>query len=149
MTDDLEKFRFNTMLAKLMTLTNVMQEVRPSVSGQAWSEAVRSLLLMLAPGAPHITEELWTEHLGLPYSIHRQAWPTWDEGLMVEDELTIPVSVNGKPRDTLTIPISMRDDEAGVVARARELPRVKAVLNGQVVRRVIYVPGRILNLVVG
>ncbi|HYU18179.1 MAG TPA: leucine--tRNA ligase, partial [Chloroflexota bacterium] len=88
-TDDMDKFRFNTMLAKLMSLSNLMQDLQVSVSGEAWSEAVRALLLMLAPSAPHIAEELWTVELGLPYSIHAQAWPKWDPGLAAEDELTV------------------------------------------------------------
>ena len=148
-TDDLDKFRFNTMIAKLMTLRNAMLELRGSVSADAWSEAVRGLLLLLAPSAPHIAEELWTKHLGLSYSIHQQPWPAWDERLAAEDELTIPVSVNGKPRGTLKVPVSMRDDEAGIRELALELPRVKSLVDGQSVRRVIYVPGRMLNLVTG
>ncbi len=136
------------MIAKLMTLRNAMLELRGSVSADAWSEAVRGLLLLLAPSAPHIAEELWTKHLGLSYSIHQQPWPAWDERLAAEDELTIPVSVNGKPRATLTIPADKRDDRAWVEARALELPRIKALVDGQAVRRVIYVPGRMLNLVV-
>jgi leucyl-tRNA synthetase len=147
-TDDLDRFRFNTMLAKLMTLRNVMKELRASASDEAWSEAIRAVLLMLAPSAPHIAEELWSERLGLPYSVHQQPWPTWDTRLTVEDELTVPVSVNGKPRGTLQVPASRRDDEEFVKAQALELPRVKAIVDGQAVRRVIYVPGRMLNLVV-
>jgi len=147
-TDDLDRFRFNTMIAKLMTFRNVMQEVRGSVSAEAWSEATRGLLLMLAPSAPHIAEELWTHHLGQPYSVHQQDWPTWDERLAAEDELTIPVTVNGKPRDTLKIPASKRDDQEWVKAQALELPRIKTLVDGQAVRRVVYVPGRVLNLVV-
>ncbi|HYU17966.1 MAG TPA: class I tRNA ligase family protein, partial [Chloroflexota bacterium] len=148
-TDDMDKFRFNTMLAKLMSLSNLMQDLQASASGEAWSEAVRALLLMLAPSAPHIAEELWTVELGLPYSIHAQAWPKWDPGLAAEDELTVAVTVNGKPRGTLKVPVSMREDESHVKALALELPRVKALMNGQSVRRVVYVPGRVLNLVVG
>ena len=147
-TDDLDRFRFNTMIAKLMTFRNVMQEVRGSVSAEAWSEATRGLLLMLAPSAPHIAEELWTNYLEQPYSVHQQAWPTWDERLAAEDELTIPVTVNGKPRDTLKVPASKRDDQEWVKAQALELPRIKALVDGQAVRRVVYVPGRVLNLVV-
>jgi len=148
-TDDLDRFRFNTMLAKLMTLVNSMYEARSSVSDGAWGEAVRSLLLMLAPSAPHITEELWTNTLGLPYSIHRQDWPTWDEELAAEDELKIGVTVNGKPRGELVIPADRTDDEAEVQRLALELPRVKAATEGLALKRVIYRPGKLINLVVG
>ncbi|MFN8524037.1 MAG: leucine--tRNA ligase [Chloroflexota bacterium] len=148
-TDDQEKFRYNTMLAKLMSLANTMQEVRGSVSADAWSEAVRTMLLMLAPSAPHVTEELWTEVLGLPYSVHQQAWPAWDERLAADDELTIAVTINGKPRGTVSIPAALRNDEAQVKALAFDLPRIKSLIEGQQIRKAIYVPGRILNLVVG
>jgi len=148
-TEDQEKFRYNTMLAKLMTLVNTMFEVRNQTSDAAWDEAVRSLLLLLAPSAPHITEELWTEVLGQPYSIHRQPWPTWDESLAAEDELRIAVTVNGKPRAELMIPAAVQDDEAHVTALALALPRVQAFTEGKTVRRVIYRAGKVLNLVVG
>ncbi|MDP8924609.1 MAG: class I tRNA ligase family protein, partial [Chloroflexota bacterium] len=146
-TDDLEKFRFNTMLAKLMTLTNVMQDARGLVSDEAWDETCRDLVLMLAPSAPHLAEELWTNHLGRPYSVHQQPWPTWDEALAAEDELTLPVTLNGKPRGELTVPVSMKDDQEAVKARALELPRIKQLVAGQTIRRVIYVPGKIVNIV--
>jgi leucyl-tRNA synthetase len=147
-TEDLDKFRFNTMLAKLMTLVNTLFEARASVSDEAWGEAIRALLLMLAPSAPHITEELWSNVLGLPYSIHRQEWPAWDAALAAEDELKIAVTINGKPRGELLLPADLRDDRAEVERLALELPRVKAAVDGQSLKRVIYVPGKLLNLVV-
>jgi leucyl-tRNA synthetase len=146
-TDDFEKFRFNTMLSKLMILSNRLSDLRDQVSEGVWKQSVTSLLLMLAPAAPHLTEELWTEHLGNGYSIHQQPWPVWDEALAAEDELTLPVTVNGKPRGELKIPAAMRDDRAGVEQLALELPRVEALINGATVRKVIYVPGRVVNLV--
>jgi len=148
-TEDLEKFRFNTMLAKLMTLVNCLFEARPFVSDEVWDEAIRTLLLLLAPSAPHITEELWSDVLGKPYSVHRQPWPTWDEALAAEDELKIAVTVNGKPRGELLVPAVMQDDEERVTKLALALPRVKPFVDGQTVRRVIYRPGKVLNLVVG
>jgi leucyl-tRNA synthetase len=147
-TEDLEKFRFNTMLAKLMTLVNCLFEARPFVSDEVWDEAIRAVLLLLAPSAPHLAEELWTNVLGLPYSVHRQPWPEWDEALAAEDELKVAVTVNGKPRGQLLIPSAVQDDEAHVTALALALPRVQAVVDGQTVRRVIYVPGKVVNLVV-
>jgi leucyl-tRNA synthetase len=105
-------------------------------------------LLMLAPSAPHIAEELWTSTLGLPYSIHRQDWPAWNEQLAAEDELKIGVTINGKPRGELVIPAALGDDEEAVKRMALELPRVKAAIEGQTVRRVIYRAGKVLNLVV-
>ena len=75
-------------------------------------------------------------------------WPTWDEQHAADDELKIGVTVNGKPRGELVIPVEMQDDEEGVKRLALELPRVKAIVDGQTVRRVIYRPGKLLNLVV-
>ena len=147
-TDDMEKFRFNTMLAKLMTLVNSLYEARSSVSDAAWEEAIQSLLLMLAPSAPHMTEELWTNVLGQPYSIHRRSWPTWDEALAAEDEIKIGVSVNGRPRGELVIPSGLQADEEQIKALALALPRVTPFVEGKTVRRVIYVPGKMLNVVV-
>jgi leucyl-tRNA synthetase len=147
-TADYEKFRFNTMLSKLMTFSREIYERRARLSDGVWRQALESLLLMLAPAAPHIAEELWTERLRRPYSIHQQSWPAWDARLAAEDELTLPVTVNGKPRGEVRIPATMRDDQAGVEALALDLPRVKAMLDGATVRKVIYVPGRVVNLVV-
>ena len=147
-TEEYEKFRFNTMLSKLMTYSNELQRLRDRVSEAIWSQAVETLLLLLAPAAPHIAEELWVERLGKPYSIHQQPFPNWDERLAAEEELTLPVTVNGKPRGELRIPVALKEDRAAVEALALDLPRVKAMLNGAAVRRVIYVPGRVVNLVV-
>src|SRR5581483_2936235 len=119
---------FNTMLSKLMIFRNELQRNRDRVSDGIWREALETLLLLLAPAAPHITEELWVEHLGRPYSIHQQPWPTWDERLAAEDELTLPVTVNGKPRGELKIAATLRDDRTQIEALALELPRVKSLL---------------------
>ena len=102
---------------------------------------------MLAPSAPHLAEELWTNGLGGPYSVHQQPWPTWDQALAAEDELTVPVTLNGKPRGELIVPVSMKDDQEAVKTLALELPRIKQLVDGQTIRRVIYVPGKIVNIV--
>ena len=147
-TEDIEHFRFNTMIAALMEMTNEMTHSRDSgpVDRHAWSEAVDSLLLMLAPLAPHIAEELW-ERSGRPYSVHRQSWPEWQDELAREDELTLVVQVNGKVRDRIQVPAGI--DET----RARELARVSPVVQrhllDRTVERVIYVPGKLVNFVVG
>jgi leucyl-tRNA synthetase len=148
-TDRYETFDFNTMLSKLMEFSNELFRLRDRVSEALWSQAIESLLLLLAPAAPHIAEELWVEHLGKPYSIHQQPFPNWDERLTVEEEIVVPVTVNGKPRGELRIPLALKDDRSAVEALALDLPRVKAMLNGAVVRKVVYVPGRVVNLVVG
>ena len=146
-TADLEDFRFNTMLARLMEFTNVLgpvQEAR-SVSGETWREAIRILLLLMAPSAPHIVEELWTS-LGYPYSIHNQKWPSFDEALAREDEVTVAVQVNGKLRDKLVVLADISEEEVTALALASE--RVRVFTDTKVVRKVIYVPGRIVSIVV-
>lgn len=145
-THDFEKFRFNTMLATLMEFTNYLTKVREArlVDGATWQEAVDSLLLMLAPTAPHLAEELWAQ-TGHPYSIHNQPFPTWDEELAAEEEITLVVQVNGKLRDRIQVPVSITEPEAQELALSRE--RVQAHLKGKVVTKVIYVPRRLVNVV--
>jgi leucyl-tRNA synthetase len=146
-TADLEDFRFNTMLARLMEFTNVLgpvQEAR-SVSGETWREAIRILLLLMAPSAPHIAEELWAS-LGYPYSIHNQEWPSFDEALAREEEVTVAVQVNGKLRDKLVVLADISEEEVTALALASE--RVRVFTDARVVRKVIYVPGRIVSIVV-
>src|SRR5690606_25274855 len=99
-TNDIESFAFNTAVAAIMELRNALQEAakQRNVTTEAWHEAVTNLLLVLAPIAPHITEELW-ERRGRKYSIHQQAWPTWDEEVAKEETITVVAQVNGKVRD--------------------------------------------------
>ncbi len=146
-TEDLEGFRFNVMLAKLMPFSTQLERLRGQVSRAAWDEAVTGLLLLLAPSAPHLAEELWAR-LGKPYSIHQQAWPTWDAALAAEERLTLVVTVNGKPRDEIEIDAAQRDEESTVIALALQRPRVKSLLDGKQLKKSIYVPGRLVNLVV-
>ena len=144
---DMERFHFNTALATLMELTNTMNaawEAR-GVDRATWDQAVDTLLVLLAPSAPHITEELW-ERRGNPYSIHNQPLPTWDPELAFEEEITLVVQVNGKVRDRLSVPADIDDEEAKRMALAS--PRVQAHTDGKQVRQLVYVPGRLVNVVV-
>ncbi|MBM3141771.1 MAG: leucine--tRNA ligase [Chloroflexi bacterium] len=147
-TGDMERFRFNTMLAALMEFTNYLGKVQEvgTVSVSLWSEAVTNLLLLLAPTAPHLTEELWakTGHL---YSIHNQPWPKWNEELAKEEEVTLVIQVNGKLRDRVTVPVSITEAEARELALSRE--RIKAYIKDNKVAKIIYVPLRLVNIVVG
>ncbi len=147
-TGDIERFSFNTMVAALMELTNTLQRLRatPVASTPEWRDALEKLTLMLAPAAPHLAEELW-ERLGNPYSVHQQPWPAWSDELAAEDAVEIVVQVNGKVRDRLTVPVTA--DEASVREAALASERVREVMDGKQVRKLIYVPGRLVNLVVG
>ncbi|MBN1855890.1 MAG: leucine--tRNA ligase [Dehalococcoidia bacterium] len=146
-TADMEDFRFNTMLARLMEFTNLLGPVLDAgtVSADVWSEAVRILLVLLAPTAPHMTEELW-QRRGYEYSIHDQPWPSFDEDLAQEDEITVAVQVNGKLRDKLVVAADTSEEEVRALALASE--RVKSYCDGKTIRKVIYVPGRVVSIVV-
>ncbi len=146
-TEDLEKFRFNTMIASLMELTNWLSKVREvrNISLSLWQEAISYFLLLLAPTAPHFAEELWVRS-GHSYSIHNQSWPKFDKELAKETEITLPIQVNGKLRDKLVVPASITEAEAKELVLNRE--RVKAYINGKEIDRIIYIPGRVMNIVV-
>ncbi len=146
-TEDLEKFRYNTMLASLMEFTNYLSKVQEArnVSAGLWQEAIAYLLLLLAPSAPHLAEELWTR-TGHPYSIHSQSWPRFDEDLAKEEEITLAIQINGRLRDKLLVPASIAEEEAKEQALGRE--RVQVYTRGREIARIIYVPRRVVNIVV-
>jgi leucyl-tRNA synthetase len=147
-TDDLDKFRFNTALAALMEFTNGLGKFveGPAVGTSAWKEAIRSFLLILAPIAPFMSEELWFR-LGLPYSIHQQSWPTWSEAVAAEEAVTVVVQVNGKVREKLTVPVGVSKPEVETLALASD--RVRRFIDGSAIATVVYVPGKLLNFVTG
>ncbi len=146
-TEDFDKIRLNTMIAALMELTNYLGKAKEagSVSVKAWNEAIKTLLLLLAPTAPHMSEELW-QKTGYKYSIHNQGWSKWDEKLVTSDEFTLVVQVNGKLRDRLTAPVSITEEAAKNLAMG--LDKVKSFVAGKSVAKVIYVPGKLINIVV-
>jgi len=146
-TEDLERFRFNTMIAALMEFTNYLAKARETgcITDSAWKEAIDILLLLLAPAVPHLAEELW-QRAGYDYSIHNQSWPHWDEALAKDEEITLVVQVNGKLRDRIIVPASITETEARQLAVERQ--RVKAYLGSRQITNVIYVPGRLVNFVV-
>ena len=144
---DLDRFKFNTAIATLMEFSNELNRVwnEDGVDSSTWRECVQKFLLMLAPLAPHIAEELW-ERAGHPYSIHNQTFPQWDEELAAEEVITLVVQVNGRLRDKLLVPVDISEEEANRLALAS--PRVKAHINNKRVDRTVYVPGRLVNVVV-
>jgi leucyl-tRNA synthetase len=146
-SQDMEKLRFNTMIAALMEFTNYLTKVRELglISKKDWHQSVSILLLLLAPTAPHLAEELW-QKTGHDYSIHNQPWPKWDEELAKEEEITLVVQVNGKLRDRITVPVSITENEARELVMRRQ--KVISYLEGKQVVKLIYVPKRLINLVV-
>jgi leucyl-tRNA synthetase len=145
-TDDLERFRFNTMLAALMEAANGLVRMRGSMSQRVWREASERLTLLVAPSAPHFAEELW-HRLGHDDSVHTQSWPGFDEALTVDRQVTLVIQVNGKVRDRIDVPADISEEEARCLAE--ESPKVQQHLDGSAVRQVIYVPGRLVNIVAG
>ncbi|MFC2034454.1 leucine--tRNA ligase [Chloroflexota bacterium] len=144
-TDDINKLRFNTMIASLMEFTNYLAKVKESgrVIGSAWKETIDVLLLLLAPSIPHMTEELW-QRIGHEYSIHNQRWPEWNEALAKDEEFTLPIQVNGKLRDKVTVPVSITDGE---IRQLQDRPRVKDHLKNIKNVKMIYITGRLVNFV--
>ena len=111
-TEDIEAFKFNTMVAALMEFANELGERYRAGTWQTrtWDEAIRTLLVLLAPAAPHVTAELW-ERIGQPGSVHEQPWPTWDEALVRDEQVTVVVQVDGKVRDRLELPAAAAEED--------------------------------------
>ncbi len=144
-TEDLERHRFNTAIAKLMTLTN---EIRRTVDhGGAAGRAGRALVQMLAPFAPFVAEELWREALGEPSSVHVSRWPEHDPSLAAEERVTLIVQVNGKVRDRLEVPADAGADACREAALASE--RVRRAIGDRPVGRVIVREPKLVSIVTG
>ncbi len=145
--DDLENFSFNTAIAAMMEFVNELMRVRETAvyNTAAWQAATHALTLVLAPFAPHLAEELWAK-LGGDFSVHTQTWPSYDPALLVEPELDLPVQINGKLRDRITVAATA--DRATIEAAALASPKVQATLAGQTPAKVILVPGKLVNIVV-
>jgi leucyl-tRNA synthetase len=127
---------------------NEMYKARDAgaLGSSEWKEATEAYLKMLAPVCPHISEELWTNQLGRPYSIHQQLWPKVDEAAAREDTIEIPVQVNGKVRDRVTLPVGASEAEIRSAALSSEL--VRKYLEGKEPRKVIVAQGRLVSIVV-
>jgi leucyl-tRNA synthetase len=144
-TERYEGFQYNTTISELMSYRNELQKLRGKVAPALWREAIERLLLLLAPAAPHLTEELW-HRLGHDQSIHLQPWPTWDEALTVETEVPLVVQVNGKVRDQFPVRPGLTEEEARPLVLAR--PKIREQIDGRQIVKWIYVPNRLVNLVV-
>ena len=146
-TGDMGAFKFNTSIAALMEYTNELARLwaRAGFAEATWRDAIERLLLLTAPLAPHITEELW-ERAGREGSIHSQMLPAWDEDMAASDNITMVVQVNGRVRDQLEMPADVSEQDAVDAAMASERVR-RHTSQGEVVKK-IYVPGRLVNLVV-
>ena len=139
-TQDLDNFGFNTAISQMMIFLNEFSKLE-----KLPREAAEKFVLLLAPFAPHLGEELW-EQLGHAESLAYAPWPAWDEEVLKLDEIEILVQVLGKPKARLMMPVDVKQEEAEKIALAS--PEVQAALGGKPVRKMIFVPGRLLNIVI-
>ncbi|MGQ9873577.1 leucine--tRNA ligase [Leptodesmis sp.] len=145
-TDDLQgDYQFNTAVSELMKLSNALTDAACKNSA-VYAEGIRTLLILLAPFAPHITEELW-HNLGYRHSIHTQPWPAVDPEALVADEITLVIQVMGKTRGTIQVPASA--DKAALEQYARESEIARRHIDGKEIKKVIVVPGKLVNFVLG
>src|SRR5688572_31388022 len=147
-TYDFENFEFNTVISSLMELMNEMYKAREAgaVGTPEWDEAVEIYIKMMAPVVPHIAEELWTNQMNKPYSIHQQAWPKVDEVAAKDDSIEIPVQINGKVRDRVIVSADASEEEIRTAALASET--IQKYLEGKEPKKVIVAKGRLVSIVV-
>jgi leucyl-tRNA synthetase len=143
-TEDIENLSFNTAIAQMMIFVNAFTntEIRPV-------SALRTLLVLLNPFAPHLTSELW-ERIAIRYpvsppEITDQPWPDYRSEFLIEDDIEIVLQVNGKVRDHVTVPLTATSDELEKLAR--ENPRVHEFTAGKTIRKVVVIPKKLVNVV--
>ncbi|MEO0351227.1 MAG: leucine--tRNA ligase [Cyanobacteria bacterium P01_A01_bin.15] len=143
-SEDVEAgYQFNTAVSELMKLSNALKDAKQQDT-DVYAEGVQALVLLLAPFAPHIAEELW-QQLGFGESVHRQSWPTLAAAALVADEITLVIQIKGKTRGTISVPASASKDELEQYARDSDI--AKKYLEGKEIKKVIVVPGKLVNFV--
>ncbi len=146
-TNDIDKdYHFNTAIAALMELLNEISSYKSETEDDqsVLRFSTESIVLMLAPFAPHISEELW-EAIGNKSSIFEHSWPDWDKKLAKEDEIELVIQINGKLKTKLFVPVGLSDDDAR--DKALKEQKIKKILNGKEVKKIIVVKGRLVNIV--
>ncbi len=143
-TQDIERFHFNTAISALMEYVNYLIDVGKEVGQKDRQEAIRVLILLLAPFAPHMCEELW-ERIGNDGSVFNESWPSYDEDTAKEEEITLVIQIDGKLRKKITIPANLSQEKLEKIAL--EDDRIKGLLAGKKIKRVIVVPGKLVNIV--
>ncbi|MEQ8971195.1 MAG: leucine--tRNA ligase [Coleofasciculus sp. C1-SOL-03] len=144
-TDDLDgEYQFNTAVSELMKLSNALGDAKCKDS-PVYAEGIETLILLLAPFAPHIAEELW-HGIGHTDSVHRQPWSTFEPEALVADEITLVIQIMGKTRGTIQVPAD--SDKSALEQYARESEVAQRYITGKTVKKVIVVPGKLVNFVV-
>ena len=150
-TDDIkERFNFNTAISAIMELVNSLYLYKDKVNDNSRNydvlrEAIEKMIILLAPFIPHVTEELWAS-IGKSGSVHDQAWPSYDENALIKDEIEIAVLINGKVRDRIIIPSGISEEEIRI--KVLEAQKIKDLIQGKEVVKVVAVPGKLVNIVV-
>ncbi|HVZ67200.1 MAG TPA: class I tRNA ligase family protein, partial [Patescibacteria group bacterium] len=145
-TEDIESFSYNTAISKIMEWYNFLTEDISKNQKPITKNEIEVFLKLLAPFAPHMTEELWKVFDLGEGSVHFSSWPTYDEKYLVTDEVVVPIQVNGKRRGEIVVQSSKLKDQSEIETRAKEI--IKSYLEGREVKKVIYVPGKIINFVI-
>ncbi len=141
-TEDIERYHFNTAIAAIMEFVNYLYQIGPEKTSK---DAVESLIMIISPFAPHAAEDLW-ETTGNKTSTLKKPWPAFDPKMIVEDQMTIVIQVNGKLRDQINVPVDMGEDEIKTMAQKTE--KARQHIEGKAIRKVIYVPKKLVNIVV-
>ena len=144
---------FNTAISRIMELVNELvpysgeDSLNQEHDLEFLAEAVDNLILLFAPFAPHTSEELWREVLAHEKSVFLSQWPSFDPRILIEDIVTVVIQINGKLRSQIQIPRDLPEDE--VIGKARSAPKVAGYFQGKEIRKVIHVPNKLVNFVVG
>ncbi|MBE0068808.1 leucine--tRNA ligase [Thermoanaerobacterium thermosaccharolyticum] len=147
-TDDAEKFQFNTAIARIMELVNALYKYDGEVENKnmkLYEETIADLIRVLAPFAPHFSEEMW-ERMGYSYSVFNQKWPEYDDKALVKDTIEIAIQVNGKVRGRLEIPSGATEKE--IQDKALVVESIKQFIEGKEIKKVVVVKNRLVNIVV-
>jgi leucyl-tRNA synthetase len=157
-TKDVQDFKYNTAIAAIMEFVNLLRELgtsevvkrvgRSNVRCEEWDDSLMNLALLMAPFAPHITEEVWNNILGQRFSIHRHAWPKFNPSVLKEDTLKVIVQVNGKLRSTISLDRKLAEDKEKVLNEAKSDKKVAKWLKAGKVKDTVFVPGKLVNFVV-
>ncbi len=145
--EDIDNMKFNTAIAAMMELLNEMYNLKCTMYNLEGRKAIETFLLLLAPFAPHITEELW-QKLGNSFSIHQQSWPKFDSSLIKEEIVTIAIQINGKLRGTIELPAEDSKTQSIVEEITRKDEKVKKYFEGVPIKKIIFVPEKLINIVI-
>ena len=138
-SEDIEAMKFNTAIAAVMTLLNAVYD-----KGSINRAELRDLILIVNPFAPHVTEEIW-QNMGFGGMLNEAEWPSFDEAKTVDDTVEIVLQIMGKVRSRMTIPVDMPKDE--VIAAAKQDEKIAELIAGKEIKKEIYVPGKLVNIV--